>query len=146
MDLTNLNRHVKRPFHPLASPKDEVASVSSRARYFSVVDAVHSYWQIPLEEGSQHLTTFVTPWGRYKFLRATMGLVSSGDEYCRRTDEALNGLDRLIKVVDDMCQHSDDLTTHVHGVWNLLTVCRENNITLSPDKRQLIVEQANFAG
>ena len=64
VDLTNLNRHVKRPFHPLTSPKDAVASVSNRARCFSVVDAVHGYWQIPLEESSQHLTICVTPWGR----------------------------------------------------------------------------------
>ena len=27
-----------------------------------------------------HLTTFITPWGWFKFLRALMGLVSTGDE------------------------------------------------------------------
>ena len=59
--LTNSKRHVKRPFHQLTSPNDAVASVSNRARYFPVVDAVYGYWQIPLKERSQHLTIFVTP-------------------------------------------------------------------------------------
>ena len=45
-----------------------------------------------LAEESQHLTTFITPWGRYKFLRGPMGLMFTGDEYCRRTDAALGHL------------------------------------------------------
>ena len=75
-----------------------------------------------------------------------MGLIPSGDEYYRRTDAALMGFSRLDKVDDDMCHHSDDLTTLVHDLWALFTVCRENNITLSPDKRQLIADRVNFAG
>ena len=31
-----------------------------------------------------------------------MGLISAGDEYCRRTDQALAGLPNVVKVVDDM--------------------------------------------
>lgn len=88
VDMTKLNRHVKRPTHPIRTPKDAVAEISSSARYFSTFDAAHGYWQIQLEEASQLYTTFMTPWGKFKFLRATMGLVSAGDEYNRRSDLA----------------------------------------------------------
>ena len=82
-DLTKLNRHVDRPIHPLTTPKQAVSSISSKAKYFTTYDATHGYWQIPIAEESRALTTFVTPWGRFKFLRGPMGLVSTGDEYCQ---------------------------------------------------------------
>ena len=73
--LTKLNRYVKRPFHPLVSA---VANISTSARYFTTYDAKQGYWQIPLHETSHILTTFTTPWGRYKLLRSPMGLVLTG--------------------------------------------------------------------
>ena len=37
-----------------------------------------------------------------KFLRAPMGLISSGDEYNRRGDAALGDIPRTLKIVDDL--------------------------------------------
>jgi hypothetical protein len=86
--LTKLNHHVQRPTHPTRTPRDAVAEIDGQARFFSTFDATNGYFQIPLHPDSQHLTTFMTPWGRYKFLRAPMGLCSSSDEYNRRADLA----------------------------------------------------------
>ena len=52
VDLTKLNKWVKRPFHPLVTPRHAVANISPSARYFSTYDAKHGYWQIPLDEMS----------------------------------------------------------------------------------------------
>lgn len=43
------------------------------------------------------------------FLRGTMGLISSGDEYYRRIATAVSGLQRLANVRDDFLLNSDDL-------------------------------------
>ena len=134
VDLTKLNRHVDRPIHPLTTPKQAVSNISSKAKYFTTYDATHGYWQIPLTEESQALTTFITPWGRFKFLRGPMGLVSTGDEYCRRTDAALGHIPRLHRVVDDMLAEANDLATCYSDARLLLTTCRENNITLGKKK------------
>ena len=42
-----------------------------------------------------------------------MGLVSSGDEYLRRGDQALDGIPRTCKVVDDILAHDEDYATHL---------------------------------
>ncbi len=89
VDLTKLNKFVKRPIHPLVSPKDAISNIACGSQFFTTFDAVNGYWQIPLEKESQLLTTFITSWGRYKFLRGPMGLISTGDEFCRRTDAAI---------------------------------------------------------
>ena len=146
VDLTRLNRYVKRPLHPLITPKDAVAGISNKAKFFTSFDARHGYWQLPLDEESQLFTTFITPWGRFKFLRGPMGLVSTGDEYCRRTDSFLGDIPRLIRVVDDMLLFSDDLATHVADVRGLLMRCREHNITLGAAKFMFAVDKIPYAG
>ena len=102
VDFTKLNRYVKRPVHPLASPKDVIGDITPDARLFTTFDAKHRYWQIPLAEESQLLTTLVTPWDRFKFLRGPIGLVSAGDKFCRRVENALRHLPKLRRVVDDL--------------------------------------------
>ena len=92
VELTRLNRHVKRPFHPLTTPKDAVCNISSRARVYSTFDAIHGYWHVPLDDASQELTTFLTPLGRFKFIRGTMRLISVGDEFCHRVDAAMRSI------------------------------------------------------
>ena len=66
------------------------------------MDSIRGYWQVPLTEKSQELTTFITPWGRYKYLLAPMGLNSTGDRYNLLMDAAVDGLANQKKVVDDM--------------------------------------------
>ena len=131
VDLTRLNKFVKRPVYPPRSPKDAVACISGKARFFTTVDAVQGYHQVPLHEDSQHLTTFVTPWGRFKFLRGTMGLNATGDEYNRRSDEAVGDLPNTVKVVDDLLVYEETFEEHVERVRNMLQRCREHQITLS---------------
>ena len=65
-------------------------------------DAVDGYHSIPLDEESQPLTTFITEWGRFMYLRMPQGYVASGDAYTRRYDEIIKDIPRKIKVVDDI--------------------------------------------
>ena len=84
------------------------------------------YWQIPLQEESQHLTTFITPWGRYKFLRRPMGFVSTSDEFSRRMDNALEGVKDCTKVVDDLLVRSETYEEHLERVREILLRLRRH--------------------
>ena len=48
---------------------DDVACTFRGAAYFSKLDAKSGFYQIPLDETSRDLTTFMTPMGRYRFKR-----------------------------------------------------------------------------
>ena len=82
VDLVHLNKFVERPVHPFPTPRDIIAQIPGTSKYFAVFDAKSGYWQIALDEESKPLTTFITEWGCYCYLRAPMGLTSSGDEFC----------------------------------------------------------------
>ena len=146
VDLTRLNQFVRRGAHPVLTPHEAVSSIAKGSRYFSKFDARAGYWQVQIAEEDQELTTFITPWGRYKFLRAPMGLAISGDEYNRRGDEALQTIPNTVKIVDDILTYDEDYQQHLNHVWQVLNRCKENKITLNPNKFQFAEDEVNYCG
>lgn len=95
------------------------------ARYFSKPDARSSYWVIKLTEKSSHLTTFNTPFGRYRFLRMTFGIRSAPDEFQRKIDEIYEGLQGVTTLVDDILVYGKTREEHDANFRNVLTQFRE---------------------
>ena len=49
----------------------------------TVTDAWNVYHSVPLREYDRHFTTFITPFGRWRYTRALQAFLSSGDSYNR---------------------------------------------------------------
>ena len=64
VDLSCLNKFIKRPTHPFPTGQEIAVGLSSKSRYFCKMDAVQSYWQVGLDEKSSYLTSFLLPCGR----------------------------------------------------------------------------------
>ena len=127
-DLTKLNSQVSRPTHPLPIPFAAVRSVTPSSRFFTTADALHGYWQIELTEEDRHLTTFITPYGRYMHCRGPMGFAATGNTYCLRGDMALQGVTKCVKVVDDILLFDEDLPTHIRRI-QLLSVMKHPSLS-----------------
>ena len=97
-DYTKLNKFVHRPIHPFPSTRDIIQSIPHGQKLFAKLDAVHGYFQLALDEESSYLTTFLLPQGRFRYLRAPMGLNASSDEWCRHSDVVVKGLDWCMKL------------------------------------------------
>ena len=52
---------------------EDILPELSKAKIFTKVDCKDGYWQIKLTEESSFLTTFATPFGRYKWNRMPFG-------------------------------------------------------------------------
>ena len=146
VDLSKLNKFVKRSTHPGASPKEVISDIPPYQKYFSTMDAIKGYWQIALAEKSQELTTFITPWGRYKYLRAPMGLSSTGDKYNLLMDAAIDGLDNQKKVVDDILLYAKDVKEHVTQVKKLLQRFRDHGVSVSKSKFNFAKPEVKYVG
>jgi len=144
-DFTHLNRAVRRPVHPFPSAQDIVRMVRPGSRVFAKLDAIHGYFQVPLDEESQKLTTVLLPDGKYCYTSAPMGLSSSGDEFCRRTDDAFRGLDYVAKIVDDVLIQADDYEQLSVRIDEFLERCREFGINMS-EKKFEVGECVKMAG
>ena len=114
MDLSRLNCYVRRERYQSPTPAKAVTDIAAEeAKFFTVLDAKKGYHQCLLEEKSQLLTTFIMPFGRFKYCRAPYGLSSIAEHYNRRMAEAFEGLSGFRRVVDDIVIYDKDEATHL---------------------------------
>ena len=147
VDLSRLNRYVKRERYQSAAPAQAVADIAAEnAKIFTKLDALKGYHQCPLDEASQLLTTFITPFGRFKFLRAPYGISSISEHYNRRMDEAFSGLSGYRRIVDDVVIYDSDKEKHESLVRQFLQRCADRKITLNRDKWVHARPEVEFAG
>ena len=142
---SGLNNAIKRRVHPFPSASDIMKSIRPDSKWFLKCDAVQGYHQVPLDEESQALTTFILPFGVFYFTRAPMGLAGSGDEFCSRTDEIFVDLD-ISKIVDDILIQGRTQEEVFQKFENLLQRCRKFGITLSRSKLLMAKENLKFSG
>ena len=148
-DYTLLNRQVKRPIHGFSTAQEIRQQLKPSSTHYVVIDLVHGYYQNALEKESAKLTTFIVNVGegtrRYKYLRSPMGLSASGDEFCRKTDQAIEGLENTHKLVDDVLiegSSEEELCKHTE---EFLKRARDADITISRSKIQA-GSKVKFAG
>ncbi len=140
-----LNEAIDRPVHPFPSTQDILQGLLPDSKVFAKLDAIHGYFQVPLDEDSADLTTFLLPSGKYRYLKAPMGLKSSNDEFCRRTDPVVRGLSYASKLVDDILIQAPDYETLYQRIRVVLERCRETGVTISLRKLK-VGENVKFAG
>ena len=131
VDFRQLNRSVARELYPTKSVLEACQNIArDEAKIFSKFDAVKGHHQIPLDEESKDLTTFITPFGRFRYERAPFGICSISEHYKRRMNESLENLSNIVKI-DDNCVYSKDFDSHVRA---FLQRCRDKEIHLSKEK------------
>ena len=87
-DPKPLNSALKRNVYPLLTIGD-VLPMLSKARVFTALDAKNGLWHIQQEESSSYVTTFGTPWGRFRWLRLSFCVSLASEEFQRGIDIAL---------------------------------------------------------
>ena len=60
---------------------DQTLGRLAGAKVFTKLDANSGFWQIPLAQASQELTTFITSFGRYCFRRLPFGITSALEHF-----------------------------------------------------------------
>ena len=73
---------------------------------FSIIDMNHAFHQFPLDEESQNLFVFYTPWGLYKFNTLAMGIHTASSECQEKLRLVLEGLEGIQQIQDDVIVHN----------------------------------------
>ena len=145
VDFQKLNAQCLRETHHCPSPFQAASQIPPGTKK-TVFDAVDGYHSIPLDKDSQPLTTFITEWGRYQYLRMPQGYLAAGDAYTRRFDEILSILPRKVKVVDDCLLYDDTIEQSFYHAWDFLEICAKHGITINIAKFQFCQDTVEFAG
>ena len=101
VDLTELNESVRRENYPLPSTDQQLAQLAG-ATVFTKLDCNSGFHQVPLDEDSQELTTFITPFGRFCFKRLPFGISSGPEVLYRIMLQLLSNIPGVICDIDDI--------------------------------------------
>ena len=123
---------------------DDILPELAQSRYFTIKDATSGFWHIPLDLRSSLLTTFNTPWGKYRWLRMPFGLKVSGDVFQERLDRVLRLVPGVLGIADDIVIHSATENTHDGTVLVLCKTVRLNNLSLNSKKMQFKSTECKF--
>lgn len=151
IDPVILNTALKRPNYQF--PKlEEILPEVGKAKIFSKVDLRKGYWQVKLSEKSSKLTTFWTPFGRYRFLRLPFGLCSSSEIFQMKLYEITHDLEGIQVMADDILvlgigeTEEDAMTNHNKNLENLLKRLDVHNCKLNREKLVLCKKSVTFFG
>ena len=97
-------------------------------------------------EEDRDKTTFITPWGRYRYRVSPQGYLASMDGYTHRFSLIAKDIQNKVTIVDDTLIHSDNLEENFNDVCQLLNVCHDAGLVFNPDKFQFGQENVEFAG
>ena len=140
-----LNTHATRETHHTQSPFHQARSVQ-HGKKKTVFDAWNGYHSVPLHKDDRHYTTFITPWGRYRYCTAPQGYIASGDGYSRRYDEIVAHIPRKTKCIDDTLLWSNSIEDSFFQAAQWLDGGGRNGITLNPEKFVFCEDEVEFAG
>ena len=96
-----------------------------------------------MKKASYTLCTFITPFGRFKHLRAPYGL---SEHYNCHMAEVFEGLMEYRWIVDDIVIYDKDVESHLANVRQFLQRCQEQRISLNKDKCVFCQPRVTFAG
>ena len=124
LDPTDLNRAIQRENCPLPTIED-VATRLHGAKIFSLLDVRSGFWHVKLDESSSYLTTFNTPFGRYRWKRLPFGICSAPEIFQRKMHQLIEGLSGVEVVADDFVIvgfGDNEVDAHCSHDANLLAV------------------------
>lgn len=151
IDPQPLNEALLREHRKLTTVED-VLPMLSKAKTFSKLDVREAFWHVRLDKESSTLCTMITPFGRYRWSRLPFGLKVSSEIFARKLAEALDGLDGVLTIADDItvagCGDTKAEADKDHDVKleKLYERCDERNIILNDDKKEIKKPQIPFHG
>ena len=151
IDPKPLNKALKRSHYPLPVIDDLLPDLS-KAKVFSVCDVKNGFWHVELDEASSYLTTFGTPFGRYRWLKLPFGISPAPEYFQHRLDQAIEGLPGVRTVADDILITGEGDTLqeavkdHDKNLLALLARCREKGVKLNKEKFKLRMSEVPYVG
>eukprot|EP00741_Cyanophora_paradoxa_P021607 tig00021366_g20856.t1 len=135
VDYRKLNSLTERDVFPLPRIEDQLERLQG-ASTFSTGDATSGFWQLELDEESRDLTTFIVPWGMYRWKVTPFGITNGPAAFCRAVTSILGNLlsTCVVAYVDDLTVHSPNVKQHLLDLEAFFAAIDRGNLKLKPSK------------
>ena len=145
LDPQDVNKAIKRD-HYKTPTVEEITHLLAGSKKFTKVDGNSSYLCIVLDYESSLLTTFNTPWGRYRFIHLPWGLSCAQDIFQWMMDQILECCEGVIGIADDVIIHGKDDEDHDRNLHNFMRVACEHGLIFNGEKYEVKKDSVTFFG
>ena len=147
VDYRKLNELIVPERTPLPLISD-IFSYLDGSTYFSTLDLLSGFFQIPIKEEDKHKTAIITADGLYEFNVTSMGLKHSPATFQRVMDQLLAGLkwNSVLVYLDDIVVLSRNFDEQVERLEVVLSRLQEANMTLKPTKCAFAYQKVHLLG
>ena len=145
VDLQYLNAATYRETHHTPSPFNQASVVPPHTKK-TVLDAWNGYHSLALSPDASDATTFITEWGRYRYLSSPQGFHAAGDGYTRAFDNITTDFPRKAKCIDDSVLWDGSIEDAFWHTVDYITRCSEGGIIFNPRKFHFSHDEVDFAG
>lgn len=145
LDPKPLNACIKRE-HFLIPKSEDLLSRMNGKRIFTVLDLKNGFWQLKLDRKSSDLTTFMTPYGRFRWNRMPFGISSAPEMFQQRMVKVFGDIPGVEVYFDDVAVTGTDYEEHDKTLSVVLERARKNNIKFNVTKTQYRTSVIRFMG
>jgi hypothetical protein len=140
--LNNVTTHHRYPMPHLADFSSNLAG----CRFFSKIDLVKGYYQVPVAKEDIPKMAVVTPFGLFEFLVMPFRLKNASQSFQRMMDSLFRGLDFVFIYLDDILVASGSREEHLQHLHAVFGVLQRAGLVINVDKSLFLQESIEFLG
>ena len=125
---------------------EEISAKVHNAKIFTVLDASKAFWQVKLSEESSKLTTFQTPFGRFRFLRMPYGIKTAPEIFHRIYTDAFKDIPNLVIYIDDILIWANSEKEMQNTLEKVFSIAKQKGIRFNLNKCKIGVPEVKFTG
>jgi len=145
VDMRQLNAATLADPYPLPTV-DSIHGDMGGCKFFSQMDYVTGFWQVPIHPDDCHKAGFTTPHGNFEFTRMVMGMQSAPSTFQRMMDEVLQDLQGARTYIDDTFAFTSEFDQHLYVLEQIFVRCLDYNLKMNPLKCRFCVESVVCLG
>ena len=144
-DYRRLNSMTPDDRYPVRTLQDFTSELHGK-KFFSKIDLLKGYHQIPVAEQDICKTAVITPFGLFIFPRTPFGLKNAGQDFQRLMDQIFGDVPRVFVYIDDILVASETEQEHLADLKVVLDSLRENGLVTNRKKCVLGQSSLEFLG
>jgi hypothetical protein len=147
VDYRKLNTVTKPDRFPMPNISDQVFGLYGM-KFFTTLDLVRGYHQMPIEEDSRECTAFSTTRGHYQYKRLPFGLRNAPAAFQREMQEVLKEFawNKVMVYIDDVLIMERDFDRHLELVRKVLQTLYRYGLKIKPSKCHWFKAKVDFLG
>ena len=147
LDYRKLNHITVPDRHPVPNLADSIFGLHG-TKFFTRLDLVKSYYQIPIDESSRPYTVFSTAKNHWQFKRLSFGLRNAPSAFQREIQAVLSSFpsNKVVAYIDDILIMGSTFKEHLDLVGKVLCTLENYRLKIKPNKCEFFQKEVEFLG